>query len=319
MFDRLITGKVALSILSLTVWASVACIAQPGKSVVIGTLVDRPSALMVLNPPGRNQGMLIPQLTTLQRLAMRPTSPDEDGLLLFDITVKSFYFWKDNAWVMGLGTNTTSSDAASGDLSGAYPAPNVSKLQGNAVAPVTLSVSDAGKQLIWSGTQWVPQAASTPGVVSKYVMIDPAEFTNLRRGDKKDKDNIIMFDDNSTYVTTIKKDEGPKVIAPLQLPDGATIEEVTLYYMDREVNNVGFNLYRKSPTGGNESVINSWSSSGSSGAIQTSVHTPIAGTEAVNNGSYSYRIVVSLDQSNDVNNSSDANLRLYAVKVKYLP
>ena len=43
---------------------------QPSKSVAIGTLVDRPNAILILNPPNHDQGILIPQLTTAQRLAM---------------------------------------------------------------------------------------------------------------------------------------------------------------------------------------------------------------------------------------------------------
>ncbi len=209
--------------------------------------------------------------------------------------------------------------SASGDLSGTFPAPNVAKIQGNAVSSAPLTIVDAGKLLVWNGTQWVAQSVAGASPLSQYVMIDPSDFTNLRRSDKKDKDNIIVFDDNSAYVTTIKKDEGPQIIAPLHLPQGATIEQVTLYYMDREPNNIVFNVFRKIPTGGNQNIINTWTSTGNSGAIQTSVHNPIVGNEVIDNNTYSYRIVINLDQTTDVNDSNDANLRVYAVKIKYLP
>jgi hypothetical protein len=208
---------------------------------------------------------------------------------------------------------------ASGDLSGTYPAPVVAKIQSNPVSAGVLGAGDAGKILIWNGTQWVPQVVNGVSPISRYVMIDPADFTNLRRDDKKDKDNIIVFEDNSTYVTTIKKDEGPTIIAPVHLPDGATLEQVTLFYMDREARNIDFNFYRKTPTGANENVTNSWSSTGSSAAIQSSLHTPIVGRTIVDNDAYSYRIVIRLDQTNDTNDSGDADLRVYAVKIKYLP
>ena len=360
-----------MSIVKFGFWFLLLCctaaVAQVGKSVVIGAMIDRPNALMVMNPPDGNQGFLAPQITTAKRLSMQPTSPQEDGLLLFDTTEKSFYFWKDNSWVKGLGVEASSFTAydpltyklsvggsndvdlnnlkevpsisgnagkflttdgtsivwgmpsVGGDLSGIYPAPSVARLQGNPITPGTLTPGDAGKLLVWNGTQWTPQLVAGASPVSQYVMIDPSEFTNLRRSDKKDKDNIIMFDDNSTYVTTIRKDEGPEIIAPLQIPHGATLEEVTLYYMDREIKNIVFNVFRKTPTGGNQAVISPWSSTGNSGAIQTSLHTPITGNDIVDNSNYTYRIVVSLDQSNDVNDSNDADLRVYAVKIRYRP
>lgn len=432
--------------------------AQVGKSVVIGERVDRPHALLVLNPPNGDQGFLIPQLSTARRLSIHPRQT-ENGLLVFDTDEKDFFYWRDNDWVQGMGghdmqflsydpatyllrtgtgsnidlgslkeippmsgqsgkvlttdgvsaswtpapvaqdlslsgntlhltndatsvnlnaltvggqisgtlnamnltpdavssvhirNNSVSTDklttaglpdankiyttdasgkpqlrpvntlisgvAAGGDLSGTYPSPTVTKLQGNPVRSGSLTPADAGKVLAWNGTQWSAETLTGATTTTQFAMIDPAEFTNLRRSDRKDKDNIIMFDDNSTYVTTIKKNEGPDIIAPLRLPDGVNIQQITLYYMDREVSNIQFNVYRKSPAGGNESIVNSWSSSGSSATIQSSTHGVIAGRDLVDNNTHSYRIVIKLDQSIDVNDSNDATLRVYAVKVQY--
>lgn len=77
--------------------------AQDKKSVVIGSLIDRPNALLVISPPGGNQGFLLPQLTSTQRLSISPSSPTDDGLMVFDLTDKSFYYWNNNTWVKGLG------------------------------------------------------------------------------------------------------------------------------------------------------------------------------------------------------------------------
>jgi hypothetical protein len=209
--------------------------------------------------------------------------------------------------------------AVAGDLSGTLPTPTVAKIQGNNVAPGALGVPDAGKVLVWTGTQWLPAIVNGVSPVSQFTMLDPADFTNLREDDTKDKDNIIIFEDNSTYVTTIKKNEGAAIIAPLHLPHGATLEEITLYYRDTDSRNVDFNVYRKTPAGSNQNVTNSWSSTGNLAAVRSSVHTPIAGTQVIDNDTYSYRIVIRLDQTNDVVNSGDADLRVYAVKVKYLP
>lgn len=54
-----------------------------------------------------------------------------------------------------------SGDAASGDLSGAFPNPNVAKLQGSAVAATTPTM---GQVLTYNGTAWAPAASSSGGV-----------------------------------------------------------------------------------------------------------------------------------------------------------
>src|ERR1044071_709597 len=73
------------------------------KSVVIGSMTSKPTALLILNPTDGDQGFLLPQLNSSQRQSLHPNSPDEDGLIVFDITEKIFYYWKDGAWVKGLG------------------------------------------------------------------------------------------------------------------------------------------------------------------------------------------------------------------------
>jgi hypothetical protein len=95
-------------ILTLTLIAGTvfACFGQR-KSVVIGTMIDKPNAILVINPPNSDQGFLLPQLNTTERLSIAPSSPDDDGLMVFDITEKSFYYWSANAWIKGLGDVTS--------------------------------------------------------------------------------------------------------------------------------------------------------------------------------------------------------------------
>lgn len=85
----------AVSLLALTV------IAQPGdkKSVVIGSMTSRPNALLIVNPQYSDQGVLLPQLSTGQRNSLKPTSPDENGLIVFDTNQRSYFYWSDGAWV----------------------------------------------------------------------------------------------------------------------------------------------------------------------------------------------------------------------------
>ena len=74
--------------------------AQPEKkSVVIGSMATKPNALLIINPPNSDQGILLPQLTTAQRLNLVPSSPSEDGLMVFDTGDQSYFYWSQGSWV----------------------------------------------------------------------------------------------------------------------------------------------------------------------------------------------------------------------------
>ena len=225
-------------------------------------MTTRPNAILVLNPSNNDQGFLLPQISTTSRLAITPSSPAEDGLLVFDSTEKEFYYWKNNQWVKGF--------------------------------------------------------VSSPPSTTQYYSIDPADFSGLRTATKKDAANALIFEDNTTYITAYKKDEGTSFIAPIHLPDGATVQQVVLYYMDRDVPNLTLNVYRKSFVVNNEAIIPQWSSTGTSPTIQSSTHTPIPGKYVIDNSTYSYRVVIKLDPSQDSNDSSNANQRIYGLQIKYV-
>jgi hypothetical protein len=107
-FQSKISPSVRNSIIYSSLLLALTTIGAFGQqSMVIGTNVtNKPNAILVLNPPDSDQGFLLPQLSTAERIAINPTSA-EDGLLVFDITEKSFYYWKEGAWTKGLGNNQT--------------------------------------------------------------------------------------------------------------------------------------------------------------------------------------------------------------------
>lgn len=90
----------ALLTVATVAFSLTAMIAQPKRaSVVIGSMTTKPNALLIVNPPNADQGVLLPQLSTGQRMSMKPTSPDENGLIVFDKTRKSYYYWSDGEWL----------------------------------------------------------------------------------------------------------------------------------------------------------------------------------------------------------------------------
>lgn len=92
---------IAFSLISLAVDA------QPEKkSVVIGSMTNKPNALLIVNPQHSDQGVILPQLSTPQRLALRPESPSEDGLIVFDTSLDAYFYWSNGTWVRLLNDNS---------------------------------------------------------------------------------------------------------------------------------------------------------------------------------------------------------------------
>jgi hypothetical protein len=284
---------------SLAVVFAAAVVALPAyaqssqRSVVIGEMTSRPNALLVLNPPGSNQGFLLPQLSTSSRLAMHPSSPNEDGLIVFDTNQKEFYYWKSGQWVKGLGVTESITEL-----------PN--------------QAGNSGKFLTTNGStvSWATVTGTITPALQSY-SIDPSDFFGAGN-DKPDKNNGIIFEDNTTFITVQRKDDGSLLIAPFHLPDGAAIQQILVYYMDREAQNLSVTVTRKTFTGGNDSITNTWTSSGSSSSIQTQTITPIAGKDVIDNSLYSYRVMIDLNPSGDANDDAAATHRVYGVQIKYI-
>ena len=50
--------KTLILTITLVAYATAVAFAQGKKSVVIGTMIDRPNAVLVINPPNKDQGFL---------------------------------------------------------------------------------------------------------------------------------------------------------------------------------------------------------------------------------------------------------------------
>ena len=94
--------------------------AQENGSVGIGVENPNPNAILHLVSPGSNQGLLIPTMTTSQRTSSLFTgklSSVDNGLLVFDLTDKVFYYWQDTGWqALSAGNQSLEYDPLSNQL-----------------------------------------------------------------------------------------------------------------------------------------------------------------------------------------------------------
>ncbi len=66
-------------------------------TVGVNTDDPNPNAVLHLSSPNGDQGLLMPRLSTTERSAMALT-PADNGLMVYDETDNSFYFWNGSEW-----------------------------------------------------------------------------------------------------------------------------------------------------------------------------------------------------------------------------
>src|SRR5699024_8187049 len=124
--------------------------------------------------------------------------------------------------------------------------------------------------------------------------------------------------DEAMYVAVENSNNSASIAAPIHLPHGATIQEVTFYYMDdengvSESKDIFFELTRKARRNGPNETIASFTTSDASTLAQEAVVADIT-NGTVDNSEYSYRIIAALRGSNSYGSSKH---RIYSVVIKY--
>ncbi|MBA4058524.1 MAG: hypothetical protein C0490_27655, partial [Marivirga sp.] len=196
-----------------------------------------------------------------------------------------------------------------GDVTGPVNTSTVGRIQGRDVSNAAPTTGDA---LIWNGTAWVP-AAVTPSPVVAFYAVDPASFQALEPGGNNSSILGLFEDGNSTFV--FAKGSARQIMAPVNLPHGATVQSVTVYYAySLLLGPITVNFYRKNLTGGANEALGTIVTPLIGIGVQSA---SVAGATVVDNSTYSYRIHVTFTNLLNVTDPGSALQRIYGVRIQY--
>ncbi|MEQ8646432.1 MAG: tail fiber domain-containing protein [Cyclobacteriaceae bacterium] len=128
-------------------------------SAGINTNNPNPNAVLHLVSTNGNQGLLIPQIGTTQRLSMDLSDPENNGLLVYDNDEGEFYYAHDGDWY----SLTDDADAdPSNEIQTLSKSGNTLTLSGNnSTVNIGEGTPAIGQFLEWDGTNWVPVTPPT--------------------------------------------------------------------------------------------------------------------------------------------------------------
>jgi hypothetical protein len=100
-----IAKRSSIGLVILLVAVSITTYSQ-NKTLAVGTATPNPNAALHVESPTNNQGLLMPRLTSTQRINMT-LGPSDIGLLVYDVTLNSVHTWDGSSW-----SNAANSDLA---------------------------------------------------------------------------------------------------------------------------------------------------------------------------------------------------------------
>jgi len=97
-------------------------LASNGQGVAINLTGVAADSSAILDISSNDKGLLIPRMTTAQRLLINPLGMTQKGLMVFDVTLNMFFFWDGVSWVVAIGpqgvTGATGGVGATGATGG---------------------------------------------------------------------------------------------------------------------------------------------------------------------------------------------------------
>jgi hypothetical protein len=215
-------------------------------------------------------------------------------------------------------TNATATNAqwvtSGGDVSGPVGSSTVTRIQGRDVAS---TAPNLGETLTWNGLAWAPSPVAV-AVTTEFYAIDPSNFVGLEPSGGANETVLGLFEANNTFVTD--NGAGREIMAPVNLPHGATIVSVTVFCEDAVllIDNMTISLFRKNFSGGGNFLLTSQTTSILAIGLQTMLLPPIAvANRVIDNNTFSYRLHVAFSHLLNVGNPAAATQRIYGVRIEY--
>jgi hypothetical protein len=204
-----------------------------------------------------------------------------------------------------------------GDVTGPVNTSTVGRLQGRDVSSAVPNLNDA---LIWNGTAWTPgNAAVAVAPTIQYCAIDPSAFQGLEPSGGADQTITGLYQADNTFISA--NQTGREIMAPVNLPHNATIQRITVYYLNEDLLLLGpiiVRFYRKPFAGtANQqlSFVNIPYNLLAPGNQNADLGGIAVGDDVIDNSTYSYRIHVIFADSAD--GPGDATQRIYGVRIEY--
>jgi hypothetical protein len=101
--------KIFFSLIAFSILTSHVSILNAQNNIGIGTIT--PNAKSLLDLSANDKGLLVPRLTSAQRIAINPTGNADAALLVYDTNDNLFYFWNSTQWIpfpQAVGSNNIS-------------------------------------------------------------------------------------------------------------------------------------------------------------------------------------------------------------------
>ena len=226
--------------------------------------------------------------------------------------------------ITNLGDPTLAQDAATkkyvddqihiGDANGTYNALKVTGIQGRDVADTAPA---DGMVLKYNAAQsrWEP-AVDAVGIVPAvigFVSVSPMDFIGIREDNPGNNYNVAVHEDDTRFVTILKRNEGDKIGAPIHFPHGVIVDNLKVSFKVRRIGSRTLNISveRHNIAAGTVDLL--YSQTFQANVTNDDLRTetidgaalPIA-VRTINNELYSYRIIarfVTVDNHEDAANS----------------